>query len=30
MSESPRKEFIYWSDDGDVLAIRYGRWKPAR
>jgi arylsulfatase A-like enzyme len=24
---SPRKEFIYWSDDGDVFAIRYGRWK---
>jgi arylsulfatase len=25
--ESPRKEFIYWSDDGDVFAIRYNRWK---
>ena len=25
--ESPRKEFIYWSDDGDIFAIRYGRWK---
>ncbi|MFH6946124.1 arylsulfatase [Flavobacterium sp. FlaQc-50] len=27
VKESPRKEFIYWSDDGDVFAIRYGRWK---
>ena len=25
--ESPRKEFIYWSDDGDLFAIRYERWK---
>jgi arylsulfatase len=25
--ESPRKSFIYWSDDGDVFAVRYGRWK---
>lgn len=25
--EDPRKEFFYWSDDGDLLAIRYGRWK---
>ena len=24
---SPRKGFIYWSDDGDVFAMRYGRWK---
>jgi arylsulfatase len=24
---SPRKEFIYWSDDGDVFGIRYDRWK---
>lgn len=22
-----RKEFFYWSDDGDLLAMRYGRWK---
>ena len=27
VQESPRKEFIYWSDDGDVFAIRVGRWK---
>ncbi|HEY7293083.1 MAG TPA: arylsulfatase [Vicinamibacterales bacterium] len=25
--ESPRKEFLYWSDDGDMLAIRVGRFK---
>lgn len=23
----PRKEFFYWSDDGDLLAMRDGRWK---
>ena len=23
----PRKEFFYFSDDGDVLAIRYDNWK---
>jgi arylsulfatase A-like enzyme len=27
VKESPRKGFIYWSDDGDVFAIRVGRWK---
>ncbi len=27
VKESPRNEFIYWSDDGDVFALRYGRWK---
>jgi arylsulfatase len=27
VKESPRKEFIYWSDDGDIMAIRYQRWK---
>ena len=27
VKESPRKEFIYWSDDGDVFAIRVNRWK---
>jgi len=27
--ESPRKEFIYWSDDGDLMAIRYNEWKVA-
>ena len=25
--ESPRKVFFYFSDDGDVLAIRYDNWK---
>jgi arylsulfatase len=25
--ESPRKEFLYWSDDGDLLAIRYNDGK---
>ena len=25
--ESPRKAFIYWSDDGDLMAIRYEQWK---
>src|SRR5690242_18612491 len=27
--ESPRKEFIYWSDDGDLMAIRYQNYKAA-
>jgi arylsulfatase len=25
--EDPRKEFFYWTDDGDLAAIRYDRWK---
>ena len=25
--EWPRKEFIYWTDDGSVAAIRYNDWK---
>jgi arylsulfatase A-like enzyme len=25
--ESPRKEFLYWSDDGDLLAVRINQWK---
>jgi arylsulfatase len=25
--EWPRKEFFYFSDDGDLLALRYDRWK---
>ena len=29
VSESPRKEFLYWSDDGDMLAIRVNQWKVA-
>jgi arylsulfatase len=24
---NPRNMFIYWSDDGDLVAIRYGNWK---
>ena len=23
----PRKEFLYWTDDGGVAALRYGDWK---
>jgi arylsulfatase A-like enzyme len=23
----PRKEFMYWTDDGQVAALRYGDWK---
>jgi arylsulfatase A-like enzyme len=23
----PRKEFLYWTDDGEVAALRYGNWK---
>ena len=26
-SEWPRKDFIYWTDDGSVAALRYGNWK---
>jgi arylsulfatase len=25
--ESPRKAFLYWSDDGDLLGMRVGDWK---
>ena len=25
--ESPRKEFFYWTDDGDIAALRYNNWK---
>ena len=25
VKESPRKEFLYWSDDGDLMAIRVSR-----
>ena len=25
--ESPREEFLYWSDDGDLMAIRVKNWK---
>ena len=27
VTESPRKEMLYWSDDGDLMALRYGNWK---
>jgi arylsulfatase A-like enzyme len=27
VAESPRKFFFYISDDGDIMAIRYGDWK---
>jgi arylsulfatase A-like enzyme len=23
----PRQEFLYWTDDGNVAALRYGNWK---
>jgi arylsulfatase len=26
---SPREEFLYWSDDGDLLALRVQQWKVA-
>ena len=27
VKESPRSEFLYWSDEGDLMAIRHGDWK---
>jgi len=27
VKESPRKEFLYWSDDGDLMALRVQNWK---
>jgi arylsulfatase len=27
VKESPRHEFIYWTDDGSVAALRYNNWK---
>jgi arylsulfatase len=27
VEKSPREGFLYWSDDGDLLAIRMGDWK---
>jgi arylsulfatase A-like enzyme len=27
VEESPRKLFLYWSDDGELLAVRYENWK---
>ena len=25
--QAPRKEFFYWTDDGSLANLRYGRWK---
>ncbi|QYJ78408.1 arylsulfatase [Shewanella acanthi] len=27
VQESPRREFAYWSDDGDLMALRYDKFK---
>jgi arylsulfatase len=27
VAESPRHEFVYWTDDGSVAALRYNNWK---
>ena len=27
VKEAPRKEFLYWSDDGDLMALRVQNWK---
>ena len=27
VKENPRKAFLYWSDDGDLMALRVGNWK---
>jgi len=27
VKENPRKGFMYWSDDGDLMAVRVGNWK---
>jgi len=27
VQEAPRKEFLYWSDDGELLALRVQNWK---
>jgi arylsulfatase A-like enzyme len=27
VKENPRPGFLYWSDDGDLMALRYGHWK---
>jgi len=27
VKETPRKEFIFWNDDGQLVAIRYEAWK---
>jgi arylsulfatase len=27
VAQGPRKEFLYWTDDGDLAALRYAKWK---
>ena len=27
VEESPRREFLYWTDDGNLSALRYNNWK---
>ena len=27
VEKSPREEFVYWTDDGDIAALRYNNWK---
>ena len=27
VKKNPRPGFLYWSDDGDLMALRYGNWK---
>jgi arylsulfatase len=27
VKENPRQGFLYWSDDGDLMALRVGNWK---
>jgi hypothetical protein len=27
VDKAPRKDFFYWSDSGDLMAVRYGPWK---
>ena len=27
VDKSPREEFMYWTDDGDIAALRYNNWK---
>jgi arylsulfatase len=27
VKENPRKAYLYWSDDGDLMALRVGNWK---
>jgi arylsulfatase len=27
VKQSPRREFLYWSDDGDLVSLRYDQWK---